>query len=252
MASFLKAGAGKLAEVTGVAPPPAKPKDWQTRIGQCDPPAETQDWLLSIFCTQCASAVAKSNQDKTHPCFNFMCWTPIISYSWVRKGYGIPGVCGDDLMCAIFCSCCTTRRIYTEARDRKEIQRPLGNDKWKETLFGCDCPGFFYSMLCAPCAAHKIRNILQPDREASCCYDCMCNNPFAMYGQVRHTYGIVGDCGTQESAAGVAEDIFLPVVCQPCALDQALREARFRATQQPAARVANAAAGALGLGAFMK
>lgn len=199
------------------------PPEWLTRLTQCDPPARCEDWAFACFCNHCAQASAKSQHDGTHCFYNLLCWHHIGSYSYIRRGYGIPGTCGDDMMCGLFCFPCTIRRIVTETRERGQVQ-PIGNMNngvWMETLFGCSCCGLFQSLICPFCVAHEARLFLQPGVNDTC-FDWLCLIPTAMYGQVRHTFQLRSDCP-------LIEDICLPTVCWPCALDQARRECERRA-----------------------
>eukprot|EP00658_Telonema_sp_P-2_P049367 TRINITY_DN37536_c0_g1_i3.p1 TRINITY_DN37536_c0_g1~~TRINITY_DN37536_c0_g1_i3.p1 ORF type:complete len:103 (+),score=32.16 TRINITY_DN37536_c0_g1_i3:123-431(+) len=67
-----------------------------------------------------------------------------------------------------------------------------------------------------PCLAHNVHQNLQPKAD-SCCYDLLCLNPASMYGQVRNEYGIVTDFP-------VCEDVCLPLICAPCALNRAFKQ----------------------------
>ena len=196
-------------------------------MGQCDPPATQNDWLFAICCLPCASAVAKSNVDQSHPFYNFLCWTPVGVYSFVRMAYGIQGVCGDDLCYGIWCSPCATRRVYTESKTRGQLQGGAwgrNNGQWQKSLFNCTTCEFCESVVCVFCVSHEVRVNLQPEAAQSCWFDTFCVPPPAMYGQVRHTYGIQSDCD-------LCEDIFLPIVCMPCALNRARGESSFHKNQ---------------------
>lgn len=211
---------------------------WSTRAGQCDPPASCEHWAFSFFCVPCAAATAKSRQDGANVCFNILCWQPIGTSAWIRKGYRVNGTCGDDLMCGIFCMPCLVRRAYTEVEVRKNV--PLlrgGPDEWQTTLFGCGCCEFFQAVLCPFCPAATAKQLMQPDREVDVCFDWMCTVPFGMYGQVRHMYGI-------QAEFGLCEDLCLPLVCYPCAVAQAAREAQIRLTKFPQVYGMTAASGA--------
>jgi hypothetical protein len=197
---------------------------WSTRLGQCDPPATCEQWACACLCHQCASAKAKSQTDGTDPCYNFFCWHWIGGMSFVRREYGIKGACGDDLMCGLFCFPCLVRRGLTESELRGAMPNALGavnargDREWATTLFACDCCEFFEALICPFCVAHYTRNMVQPGERGDCCFDMMCVIPFAMYGQARHRYGV-------QAEFGVLEDLCLPLVCYPCALAQARREA---------------------------
>jgi hypothetical protein len=200
---------------------------WGTRMGDCDPPATCEQWMLSCFCTQCAAAKGKTEFDGSNMCVNILCWNPVGSQSWMRRGYGIDGTCGDDLMCGLFCAPCNTRRALTESSIRGKV--PLmngGPTEWQETLFGCGCCEFFQAIMCPFCISHSTRLVLQPTMRPDCCFDVLCMIPFGMYSQVRHTYGI-------QAEFGCAEDIFLPLFCFPCAITQAEREAKWRLRNRP-------------------
>ncbi len=216
---------------TGVMPPypeQAQMSDrggrWGTTLGQCDQPATCEEWAFALFCIQCAQASAKSKVDGTNVCYNFCCWHHGGSMSYVRRDYQITGTCGDDMMCALMCPCCLVRRGLTEATLRGPVENPFvrpgerPQHEWTTTLFACSCCEFFEAILCPWCVAHYTRNLIQTHERGDCCFDMLCLVPFAMYGQVRQVYGIKAefDC---------AEDVFLPLVCFPCALAQARREA---------------------------
>lgn len=198
------------------------PSEWSTRLSQCDPPATMEDWCFSVWLLPCAAALAKSETDGTHGCYNFLCWHPIGGYSWVRNEYKIRGVCGDDCGYGIFCMCCTTRQMYTESHLRGKVQlgqRGLNMNRWNHSLFDCSFTECVEVLCCPCCVAHEARTVLQPAVAQDTCFDCCCVLPTAMYGQVRHQYGIISDCS-------VCEDLFIPVLCFPCALNQARKEAR--------------------------
>uniref|UniRef100_A0A7S1PR85 Uncharacterized protein n=1 Tax=Neobodo designis TaxID=312471 RepID=A0A7S1PR85_NEODS len=206
---------------------------WSTRMGQCDPPATCEQWAFSCFCHQCAAAKSKTLTDGSDICYNFFCWHWIGGMSYVRREYGIKGSCGDDLMCGLFCIPCLVRRGLTESELRGVVQSPYRTPgqqpdrEWATTLFACGCCEFFEALLCPFCVAHYTRNLLQPYEErGDCCFDMMCLIPFAMYGQARHRYGIVAEFGC-------IEDICVPVVCYPCAIAQARREAEWRLLNTP-------------------
>lgn len=199
------------------APPPPPPM-WHTRLTQHDSPAEMSHCLYAWCCPQCTAAAAKSKADKSHPCFNFMCFTPIGMMSWVRLGYHIPGVCGDDICYGMWCMPCMIRRIYTESIVRGPNNQPptqgSNTNEWKATLFDCTPCELCNAAFCPCCVVHEIRQNLQPEAAESCCFDSMCILPTAMYGQVRHSYGIITDFP-------VCEDVCVPLACFPCALNQA-------------------------------
>jgi hypothetical protein len=74
---------------------------------------------------------------------------------------------------------------------------------------------------------------IQPEAQQSACFDAMCVLPQSMYGQVRHSYGIITDFP-------VCEDVCVPQVCFPCALNQAHKmtlwvKSNGLPTQQPLA-----------------
>lgn len=194
-----------------------EPSKWSTRMTQHSDPVECNDLLCGWCCTPCALAAAKSNADKTNPCFNFCCFTPCASYSWVRYQYGIAGVCGDDLCYGIMCSCCTARQAYTEARMRGPAPNTTSfganSGEWAHSLFDCQFCDFVHICFCFCCITHDIRKGLQPQVD-SCCYDTLCLVPCSMYGQVRHSYGIVTDFP-------LIEDFCLPLVCFLCAFNRA-------------------------------
>ena len=232
---------GKVAQAAGqhagVAPSP----EWTTRMTQHDGAVNTNDWLYSCFCTPCAAAQAKGNVDRTHPCYNFLCWTPIAGYSYVRLAYGINGTCGDDMMWGIFCPCCITRQMYTESNIRGGLNGSYGANQgsWNHSLFDCTPCELCEATFCVPCVTHSVRTNLpnQDLAERSCCFDALCVMPTSLYGQVRNDYGILSDLGP-------VEDIFLPIICFPCALNRARKEASLQKSK--------AGGGGLGSGLLSK
>jgi hypothetical protein len=114
--------------------------------------------------------------------------------------------------------------MYTEGRIRganKAVLPRGGPNDWQESLFGCGCCGFFSALLCPCMQAHEVNTYLLPNGHKDTCFSCLCVNPLATYGQVRHSYGIQAefDC---------IQDFAVPLFCYPCALNQAAREARWR------------------------
>ena len=199
---------------------PQAPPTWQTRFAQHDDKVPCVDWLLACCCTPCASSAAKSHVDRSSLLYNFLCWNPIATHSYVRHAYHIDGVCGDDLMYGLFCMPCTVRQMYTESNLRGPIPGNFGANQgdWAHSLFDCSVPEMLDTICCVWCITHTIRKQLQPSTEENYCFfDMCCLLPFAMYGQVRHTYGIISD-------VSLCEDICVPVVCWPCALNRAKKE----------------------------
>ena len=193
---------------------------WATRLTQHSEPVTCGDLAFGCCCVPCAAAYSKGIADKTNPLFNLCCFTPCGSYSWVRHQYGIEGVCGDDLGHSVLCSCCTTRQAVTETRIRGTAPNAAGyganSAEWAHSLFDCGLCDFCNICFCGPCVAHEIRRGLQPNAN-SCCFDFLCIPPCAMYGQVRHSYGIVTDFP-------ICEDLCLPAVCFLCALNRARKQ----------------------------
>ena len=210
--------------------------EWSTRLAQHDAQVPTNDWLMACFCLPCASASAKSKVDKSDCFTNFCCWTPVATTSYVRLSYGINGVCGDDLGYGLFCPCCTVRRTLTETNQRGFASNAVppeagGNLKnWQVSLFDCGLLDFCEALVCAPCVAHNVRQMMQPTAD-SCCFDCLCVAPPAMYGLVRHRNGIISDCA-------LAEDVCVPLICMPCALNRARKEQALHMTPLGAAQAA--------------
>lgn len=216
---------------------------WSTRLGQCEG-TPVEQWLLSIFCLPCAMAKAKSNTDQTHPCFNFLCWTPIGSHNFVRLGYGIKGECGEDCAKVIFCSCCSTRQTYHETESRGQLKGAYYGQNTREwmtgSLFGCTVTELCMT-LCCPCiVTHRVRNILQPSSDQW--FDCCCVLPTAMYGDVRNTYGLKSECPD----APCLEDMGVGLFCFPCALARAQREALAQKAAGVAGGVMQGVAGVVG------
>lgn len=202
----------------------SEPQQWSTRKTQHSAPATTEECLLSCFLLPCMSAVAKSRADKSHPLFNFLCFSPCMSYTYIRHLYNIAGPCGDDLAYGLMCPCCLVRQAVTETRLRGAVPGSEGfgsNVKeWDYSLFDCSCCELFAAMCLIPCVARDVHVNLQPNSD-SCCYDLMCLNPMSMYGQVRNEHGIVTDFP-------VCEDVCLPLVCAPCALNRARKQSAKR------------------------
>lgn len=209
-------------------PPPPPPPQWSTRLTQCDQPARTEDWCFACFCPQCAQSSAKSSTDRSDCIFNFCCFHPIGSYSHVRHAYGIPGSCGDDLGYGLFCMPCATRRILTEARVKGLSYGTYGanNQQWQNTLFGCTCCELLEAAICPCLVVHQTRGLLQPGSREDCCFNSFCILPTSTYGQVRHHYNLISDCP-------LLEDLCLPLVCFPCTLNQARREALYHQASRP-------------------
>jgi hypothetical protein len=215
---------------------------WASRIAQCDPPVQCEDWLWSIFCPNCAAAWAKNQADKSNVCYNFMCWHPFVTYNFIRHLYGIPGACGDDMCEAIFCFPCAVRRSFSEGRIKGFVGGLAGSrsQQWHVSLFDGDCCECFEAIFCPFCVAHEVRSLVQPTTAPDCCYDIMCLFPTAMYGQTRHTYGIITDCDP-------CEDLVVPTFCLPCSLIRARKEARWQIAHgvgivAPVVQLASAAA----------
>lgn len=204
-----------------MGPPPPPVGRWSTRVCQTDHPTTCEDICLGTILCPCGAARAKSWADKSNGLFNLLCLSSCYSYNSVRNQYNIPGVCGDDMCYGLFCFCCTSRRILTEGRLRGNAMYTdnygAESREWHYSLFDCNCCEMCSVCICPCMVASDIHTMLQPQHD-SCCFDCFCTNPASMYGQVRHSYGIVSDCP-------LCEDICLPLVCCPCALNRARKEA---------------------------
>jgi hypothetical protein len=226
--------AGGAAHILAPPPPPPPPPEWTTRLTQCGEPARTEECLCSLFFCHCAAAKAKSDLDGSNMCTNLLCWHAVGVYSWVRRAYGIPGMCGDDMGEGLFCSCCATRRSLTETRMRGMImlRHGVGPKTYMTTLFGCSCDDLCAAVFCPFYVAHTVRGYLQPNTgtdpklKNDSCFDALCILPTAVYGEVRHTYGI------QPDLCDFVNDTVIPVVCFPCALVHAKNEAMARAQAQ--------------------
>ena len=229
-------GAAPTACTPGAGDPVActvpKPSEFNTKLlAVSDPISEC---LFGVFCCHCAQATAKSNADGSAWLYNCCCWNHGATYSWVRSVYGIKGVCGEDMMASIFCGPCAARRVLTESRIRGSDPAVAGTravasasgepPKWLEPLCGCSSCGFAQACFFPCCQAHEVRLFLHKPTEIDCAYDCCCLMPCAMYGQVRHEYSLPPQYIS--AAGGVIEDILFPCVMMPCALNQAVREAR--------------------------
>lgn len=202
-----------------------KERMWQTKM-LYDEAVDTKECLFGFFCFQCAQASAKSDLDGSNVCYNCLCWHHGMTYSWLRSVYNINSNCGSDMMAAIFCSCCSGRRILSEVRIRKQDGQGIVNaeaekPEWIESLFGCSGCGIAQAIFCSCCQAHEARMFLQNPDDLDCCFDVCCFNPCAAYGQVRNQYKIASTI-----VHPVFEDICVPFFCCPCALNRAVREAR--------------------------
>lgn len=212
-------------QVVGMAMPVSAPvPDWQSRIAQSSAPVNMEEWLWACCCLPFANAKAKSDADKSNPVYNFCCWSPVGVYSYVRLGYRIPGTCGDDMGYSLLCTPCTVRRTMTETRIRGPIPNPAygaNMNQWHVSLFDCSPVELCETVFCTPCMTHEVRVALQPEAQQSCCFDALCIVPTSMYGQVRNNYGIITDIP-------IIEDTLLPLLCFPCALNRARKEARWQ------------------------
>ena len=197
-----------------------KPDQWQTKM-LYDDGIDTKECLYGAFCFQCAQASAKADLDGSSWAWNCLCWHHGMTYSWLRSVYGIKSTCGSDMMSAIFCACCSGRRILSEVRIRGA--RPYTDTKereeWTEDVFGCSTCAFIQSCVFPCCVGHDVRGMLHGKDELDCCFDFMCVNPCAMYGQVRHQYKLPA-----QFLPPTAEDICMACILYPCALNQAKRE----------------------------
>lgn len=195
-------------------------EQWSTKIFQCDGIA-TEHWVYAIFCPLCAAAHAKTKVDQTNVFFNFLCFTPIGSYSMVRHHYNIMGECGQDMFHGGLCLPCGARHIWTEANMRGQIAGKHGANSgtWSTELTQCDCSEFTRAAFCPCMVSHEVRQLMHIKTDN--CFDYLCLIPTSMYGQVRHTYGIQSDCP-------VLEDLCVGLFCYPCGLNRALREAAFQ------------------------
>ncbi len=145
----------------------------------------------------------------------------------MRHEYNIPGVCGDDLGYTLFCPFCVGRQILTESRLRGvSMQRyaPVygaNTDRWNISLFDCDFCNCLSALVCPCCMTADIRVMLQPSAAQDGFINHCCIMPPAMYGQVRNHYGIISD-------VPFCEDVLLALVCYPCAIIRAKKEATHR------------------------
>ena len=221
--NFATAAVGAINQVAGAMAP--QTEQWSTKMMQCDG-IPKEHWFYSIFCTPCAAAHAKSKVDQTHPVFNFFCFLPVGSYSFVRHAYNIMGECGQDCMYGWGCMFCATRQIWTEANTRGKIVGKYGqaSAQWSTDLTQCDCGQFWKAALCPCLIAHEVRTLMQP--KADNCFDYLCILPTSMYGQVRVTYGIASGW----PMSGGCEDIIVGLFMYPCGLNRALREAAYQKT----------------------
>ena len=201
-------------------------ENWKTTMSQCDSNVPTEHWICAVLFPPCVAAQAKSTMDQSNPVFNFCCFTPLGSYSYVRNGYNIQGECGRDCMNGGLCFPCGARRIYTETSLRQQIPGRYGqtSQTWNSQLGDCnDCGEFVKALFCPCLVSHDIRKIMQV--HSNHWFDWFCIIPTSMYGQVRNTYGI-GSSWPHPTC----EDIVVGALLYPCALNRALKEATYQKT----------------------
>ena len=239
MAGFVKnAAAGAAQNLLATNPT----DQWSTTMFQCTGVAPV-DWALACCCTPCAAAKAKSNADQSHPCYNFLCWTPLGGYSYTRLGYGIMGECGTDCMAGLFCMPCSTRQMLTEFNVRGSQPGHFGgaSREWHSSHWACSCTELCFAAVCPCCVTHTVRAMIQP--EADQWFDYCCVLPTSTYGLVRNTYGL--EVGMLPDMPCV-EDIFYGGACYPCALARSQREAAWQRANQAAGDVGGALGGVAG------
>jgi hypothetical protein len=213
----------QVANMVGALEQPAE-RDWTTRMTQHDVPVVGEDILCGFCCTPCAMAIAMEKQEKQNALHNLLCWvvSPPAALSWFRVNYNIKGECGEDICYSLICPCCSAKQMYTEARLHGPLQGVIGTNShnWQTGIFACGCMEICYALFCPCCMVNPLRLILQ-GKSQSYCFDCFCIPPCALYGAVRNRYGLISDCAC-------IEDTFLPLICFPCALARADREARWQ------------------------
>ena len=186
------------------------------------------DWLYATLAYPCAGATAKSSQDHSDFLYNLLCvsLSPVALYSTVRLHYSIQGDCGEDILYGACCFPCLIRQTLHEVRHRGPL--PNGKygaaaDDWHFGLTQCECVEFTTALLLPCVVSNTIRKVLQPSSDTW--FNLLCLVPCSMYGAVRHTYGI-----RSEFPSPVCEDVGLGLVCYPCALSRAAKEAPYQRT----------------------
>lgn len=219
----------------GAATTAAPSNQWTTKLHQCDqvPPPH---WLLAIFCLPCAAAKAKSKVDQSNPFFNFMCWTPVGTYSFVRASYNIVGDGGEDCCNGGICMPCGTRQVFTEASQLGPLaggSYGQTTNAWTAPLFECQGSECAMATFCPCMVSSAIRVLMQPSTSGDKWFNLLCVVPTGWYGQVRHTAGI-----GSEWPHPVMEDLIVGSFCYPCALNRAQKEATaYRAKQAASSAV---------------
>lgn len=212
---------------------------WASTLSECDEEkVPSRHWYLSVLCTPCAAAQARSNVDQSHVVFNILCVPPPASYSYIRQLYGISGSWTEDCTHGVCCSMCSTRQAYSESHIRKQVPGKYGqtSQQWSSKLLHWDDCGEVLKATFCPCiVAYDIHKMMQSS--ASMYFDYCCVLPTSMYGTVRNTYGI-----GSEWPHPVLEDVAVGCVLYPCALNRALREAAYQKT----INATNAVAGVIG------
>jgi hypothetical protein len=211
------------AAASAVAAPQATAQ-WATKPFQCDG-VERNHWLYAAFCFPCTAAHAKAKSDNSNPVFNFLCFTPLGSYNYIRLSYNIIGECGGDLFNGCLCMPCGVRQAWTEVETRGTVPGvpPPGTEptaEWTTSLFQCSTLDCLMAMVCPCVIAKRARVLLQPAAAKNEWFDYCCLLPTSMYGTVRHTAGIAS-----EWPHATCEDLAVGVLCYPCALNRAMREA---------------------------
>eukprot|EP00760_Papus_ankaliazontas_P026080 PhM_4_TR3005/c1_g1_i1/m.37583 len=200
-------------------------ESWQTMKFQTND-VKTEHLLYGCLCPPCALASAKSASDQSNWLFNLLCFPPQAAYSMVRYGYGIKGECGDDMLYGTFCMPCLARQAYTETQARGVIPgQKYGamSDEWHFGLTQCECTEFCLALACPCYVANGVRKVLHPTSDTW--FNILCMVPCAMYGTVRHTYGL-----RSEFPHPVCEDLCVGAACYPCALNRAAKEAPYQRT----------------------
>jgi hypothetical protein len=201
---------------------------WNSTLSDCSDKAPLiPDWILACFCTLCQAARGKAQSDLTSPVFNVLCFSPCGSYSFVREAYNIAGDGLSDCLVGFFCCVCASRQLFHEGNTRGCTAGKFGqrSHSWSSPLCGFGDFQEFLNALCCPClVTHETRQTLQFRSEEKW-FDRLCLLPTSMYGQTRNTFGIAPEC-----CHALCDDVVVALLCCPCAVARARREAAYQNT----------------------
>lgn len=78
--------------------------------------------LAAFFgCSSCLAASARSDYDGSDCCFNFCCVPEPAVRNIIRRGYGIDGFCGEDMIVGVCCQPCNAIQLVAEVHERGQI-----------------------------------------------------------------------------------------------------------------------------------